>query len=153
MREWTRWTIAAALFAAVGAGSAQQREMNVRQGPETVFMKPPAEVVPLLAGALPTGENGRVGLELVFWGFKQPSGRSVFLFGCAPSEEVDCEERVALICPTVGSTEVLEQRMDDGTIVRRNCRNLAVAAPGDTRPGCEDRPATAGLLVGVVSCN
>ena len=116
-------------------------------------MKPPAEVVPLLAGATPTGENGRVGLELVFWGFKQPGGRDVFLFGCAPAVDVNCEERIALICPAAGTTQVLEQRMDDGTIVQRNCRNLAVAAPGDTRPGCEDRTATAGLLVGVVTCS
>ena len=149
----TRLTVAAAMLAAVGASSAQQREMNVRQGPETVFMKPVAEVVPFLAGATPTGENGRVGMEFVFWGFKQPDGRNVFLFGCAPSVDVNCEERVPLICPTGITTRLLEQTMDDGTIIRRNCRNLAVAAPGDTRPGCEDREATAGLLVGVVTCN
>ena len=37
--------------------------MNVRQGPETVFEQPPAEIFPALVDANATGENGRVGSE------------------------------------------------------------------------------------------
>ncbi len=138
--------------AAVGvAQQAPERRMNVRQGPETVFDRPPAEILPLLTGAKATGENGRVGSELVFWGFAQANGRNVFMFACAPSPEVNCTERVALICPAGGT--VLDERQSDGNIVKRDCRNIAISAPGDLRPGCEDREANEGLVVGVVSCN
>jgi hypothetical protein len=144
----------ALLLAVAVTGVAQQapeRQMNVRQGPETVFDRPPADIVPLLAGAKVTGENGRVGSELVFWGFAQPDGRNVFMFACAPSLEVNCAERVALICPAGGT--VLDERQNDGNIVKRDCRNVGVAAPGELRPGCEDREANEDLVVGVVSCN
>src|SRR5512134_2766521 len=81
------------------AGSAVEREMNVTQGPDSVFDRPPAEILPALVGAKPTGENGRVGSELVFWGYEQADGRRVFFFACAQVGEVDCAERVQAICP------------------------------------------------------
>lgn len=145
---------ATGLGAAQEAPPAQQPErvMNVRLGPETVFDRPLGQVVPLLEGARATGENGRIGSEFVFWGFAQPIGRDVFLFACAQVVDVDCPARVALICPAGGT--VLDERQDMGNVVRRNCRNLGVAAPGEIRPGCDDREdKDAGLLVGVVSCN
>jgi hypothetical protein len=73
------------------------------------------------------------------------------MFACAPSLEVNCAERVALICPAGGT--VLDERQNDGNIVKRDCRNVGVAAPGELRPGCEDREANEDLVVGVVSCN
>lgn len=127
-----------------------ERQMNVRQGPETVFDRPPAEILPALTGARATGENGRVGPELVFWGYEQGDGRRVFFFACAPRPDLDCAARVPAICPV--TTTVLETRETSGTQVRRNCRNVAVAAPGDTRPGCEDRDESTNLAVGLVSC-
>jgi hypothetical protein len=124
--------------------------MNVRQGPDTVFDRPPAEIFPVLEGATATGENGRVGSELVFWGYEQRDGRRVFLFACAVGPEVDCATRVPAICP--GAVTVLETRETNGKTVRRSCRTVGVATPGDSRPGCDDRVATASLLAGVVSC-
>ena len=76
-----------------------ERQMNVRQGPETVFDRPPAEILPALAGAKATGENGRVGSELVFWGYEQNDGRRVFFFACALRPDFDCATRVPAICP------------------------------------------------------
>jgi hypothetical protein len=134
-----------------GAGNAAEREMNVKQGPETVFGRSPAEILPALAGAKATGENGRVGTELAFWGYELANGGRVFFFGCAPSVDVDCGERVQAICPANVAT-VLETQQATGTIVQRSCRSVVVAGPGDLRPGCEDLKTSADLLVGLVSC-
>jgi len=124
--------------------------MNVRQGPETVFERPPAEIFAALDGAAATGENGRVGSELVFWGFELRDGRSVFLFACARRTGFDCATRIPAICPV--TTTVLETGEANGKTVHRECRNIAVASPGDTRPGCNDRLENVSLAVGLVSC-
>lgn len=132
------------------AGSALEREMSVMQGPDTVFERPPAEILPALAGAKLTGENGRVGNELVFWGYEQSNGRRVFFFACAPLAAVDCAQRVQAVCPA--NTVVLETQQTTGKIVRRSCSAVAVAGPGEIRPGCDDQVTSADLLVGLVSC-
>jgi hypothetical protein len=144
----------AAVACALGAPAQVEipaRQMNVRQGPETVFDRPPAEIFPALEGAATTGENGRVGTELVFWGYEQRDGRRVFLFACAPSPDLDCAARIPAICPAPPTT-VLDTRETSGNAVRRNCRSVAVSGPGDLRPGCEDRLESASLAVGLVSC-
>jgi hypothetical protein len=152
MRIWL--AVSAAMLGCALAATAQEqppeRQMNVRQGPETVFARPPAEILPALAGARATGENGRVGAELVFWGYEQRDGRRVFFFACAPTFEVDCAARVPAICPA--AITVHETHEASGNMVRRNCRTVAVASPGDTRPGCDDRLENTGLAVGLVSC-
>ena len=56
-------------FVARGADELPARTMGVTQGPETVFEQAPGDFIPELGGARPTGENGRVGYELVFWGY------------------------------------------------------------------------------------
>jgi hypothetical protein len=127
-----------------------QRRMGVRQKPDTVFTQPVDQVLPELAGATATGENGRVGGELVFWGYKLGDGRPVFLFACAPSDVVNCDERVQLICTR--RTEVLRSTAVGGETTQRMCREMAIVAPGDIRPGCTDRALTADLAVGLVSC-
>jgi hypothetical protein len=137
-------------FSAAGQEQVARREMNVRQGPESVFDRPPAEILPALAGAKATGENGRVGSELVFWGYEQRDGRRVFFFACALRPEVDCATRVPAICPA--TTTVLETSETSGKTVRRNCRNVSVVGAGDVRPGCDDRTETASMAVGLVSC-
>ena len=116
--------------------------MNLRQGPETVFDQPPAEILPALTGATATGENGRVGPELVFWGYEQRDGRRVFFFACAPTPEFDCATRVPAICPT--PTTVLETREASGNMIRRNCRNVAVASPGRRSSGLRRPPPERG---------
>ena len=146
---------ALALCCALGAAGQDQveipqREMSVKQGPETVFDRPPAEILPALAGAKATGENGRVGRELVFWGYEYDDGRRVFFFACAKRPDFDCATRVPAICPA--TTTVLETRDASGTTVRRSCRNVATVSPGDIRPGCAEQTESATLAVGLVSC-
>lgn len=130
--------------------AAPARQMNVTQGPEAVFTRPPADIMPALAGATATGENGRVGSELVFWGYRHADGRRVFFFACAPQPELDCEARVLAVCPV--ATTVLATGEENGTVVRRTCRSVTVAVAGDLRPGCEDRVETVPMAVGLVSC-
>jgi hypothetical protein len=136
-------------IAAVPLGAAE-RTLDVTQGPETVFDRPVAEIVPALEGATATGENGRVGNELVFWSYRLADGRPVYLFACARLPDVNCEERIQDVCLT--PTTVLDSGETSGKIVRRQCREIAVVAPGDTRPGCIDTIADVSLAVGLVSC-
>jgi len=141
------------LLGALGAaaqGVIPARQMNVQQGPESVFDRPPEVVLPSLAGATATGENGRVGSELVFWGFTQSDGRRVFLFACAERPDVACSLRLPAICPAV--TTVLEQGEASGNVVRRSCRNVATVGAGDLRPGCDDRVENTSMAVGLVTC-
>lgn len=129
---------------------AQERSMDVKQAPESVFTSPVASLLPELAGATATGENGRVGNELVFWGYKLGDGRSAFLFACAPKADVNCDERVPMIC--TARTNVLTTGSANGNIVRRQCSELAAAQIGDVRPGCIDRLENVPLSIGLVSC-
>ena len=142
------------LCCALGASGQEDvpvRQMNVKQGPESVFDRPPGEILPALAGAKATGENGRVGPELVFWGYEHSDGRRVFFFACAQRPDFDCATRVPAICPV--TTTVLETRAATGALVRRNCRHVAIVAAGEVRPGCDDRTENdASLTVGLVSC-
>ncbi|HEY9182415.1 MAG TPA: hypothetical protein VIQ99_04395 [Gammaproteobacteria bacterium] len=135
---------------AFGQSAPPPRQMNVTQGPESVFTRPVAEIMPALAGATATAENGRVGSELVFWGYRQADGRPVFFFACAPKPEFDCADRVRAVCPAAST--VLANGHESGTVVRRECRSVSVVAPGDVRPGCEDRVESVPMAVGLVSC-
>ena len=51
-----------------------ERQMNVSQGPDSVFNTDVSEIMPRLKGATATNENGRVGNELVFWGYRLADG-------------------------------------------------------------------------------
>lgn len=152
MRKWLAIG-ATAFYVTLGALAQEplpERQMNVRQGPDAVFDRPPAEIIPALAGATATGENGRVGNELVFWGYRQPDGRRVFFFACAQRPGFDCGARVPAICPV--TTNVLATSEAAGNTVHRSCRSVAVTSPGEVRPGCDDRLQNADLAVGLVSC-
>jgi hypothetical protein len=131
------------------ADAPLEPQMNVTQGPETVFSRMPEEIFPALGGAQRTHEAGRVGSEMVFWGYQQKSGARVFLFACAQVGAVDCPQRVQAICP---NAKVLEMQTASGNIVRRSCRSITVAGPGEVRPGCDDRDEMAPLSIGLVSC-
>lgn len=129
---------------------AQERSMDVKQGPDAVFNSPVASLMPELAGATATGENGRVGRELVFWGYKLGDGRPAFLFACAPKADVNCDERVPKIC--TARTNVLTTGSANGNVVHRRCQELAAAQVGDVRPGCVDKLENVPLSIGLVSC-
>jgi hypothetical protein len=132
-----------------GAG-AQERRMDVKQKPDSVFAQPVETLLSELHGATATGENGRVGGELVFWGYRLSDGKPVFMFACAMVENVNCGERTQLICPN--RTTVLRTATTGGNIVRRECRNIAAVAPGERRPGCIDTPQHVPVAIGLVSC-
>jgi len=127
-----------------------QREMTVRQGPETVFDVPVEQLIPELDGARPTRVNGRVGSEFVFWGYTLADGRDVWLYACALIEGVDCPQRREAICD--GPIEMLAERVDTGRAVDRHCRSIAVAGVGELHPGCNDEVYEASLDIGVVAC-
>jgi hypothetical protein len=151
MRALTLVIVLLSSLAAAAAMSQElERRMNVRLGPETVFAEPVAQIFPALVDAKPTGENGRVGNELVFWGYELADGRDVFLFACALVANVNCAERMPLICTT--TTNVLETRELGGTVTQRNCRDIAITSPGDTRPGCTQREQSTPVMAGLASC-
>ena len=129
---------------------AQERTMDVRQGPDSVFTEPVERLVPMLDGARATDSNGRVGNELVFWGYTLADGRDVFLFACALRPDVDCEQRRLAICPAGG--ELLARSEAQGKVRDVRCRSVVVSAPGPTRPGCLDKEIDRALDVGVVQC-
>jgi hypothetical protein len=135
----------------VGADDPPPRQMNVTPPPASVFNRPPAELLPALPDATMAGDNGRVGDECGWWGYRPTSGERVFLFACAPVTGVDCAQRALAVCPP--STRVLETQELSGNVVRRRCRNIAAAVPGATRPGCDDRAQSAPLQVGLVACS
>jgi len=144
------WLVSIAMALCAAGVQAQERSMNVRQAPDTVFVQPVGTLMPELAGATATGENGRVGGELVFWGYRLGDGRPVYMFACAMLQDVNCEQRIQMIC--VDHTNVLRTESAGGNIVRRECRSVALLAPGNTSRGCIDTPENAPLTIGLVSC-
>ena len=143
--------LACVLLIAAITVMAQERRMGVRQPPEAVFDAPVEDVLPQLTAASPTGENGRVGGELVFWGYRLADGRPAYFFACAILPDVNCEERIDAICPA--GTTVLERGEHPGKVVRRRCREMAIAAPGELHPGCNENLVDSGLIVGLAACD
>ena len=126
------------------------RTMGVNLGPDSVFAQPVAEIVPELQGAEPTGINGRLGPEMVFWGFNLSDGTRAELFACAVHDDINCEARVRAICPARG--EELTRTVLPGLVTHLNCRPVGLAAPGDLRPNCDEYERTDDLLVGLMQC-
>lgn len=124
--------------------------MTVTGGPERVFDRPVADLLPELAGATATGENGRVGNELVFWGFRLADNRQANLFACALLENVDCESRLRAVCPAGGRE--LSRATQRGLIRELDCKAVSIVGTGDLTPNCEDRENTSDLLVGLMEC-
>jgi hypothetical protein len=145
------WIVSATLIAAIAAiAGAQERRMDVKQPPDAVFSEPVSSLLPQLAGAKATGENGRVGNELVFWGYKLDDGRRAFLFACAPTADVNCDDRVPMIC--LARANVLTTGAASGNVTHRQCHQLSSAKVGDVRPGCFDTVESLSLSIGLVSC-
>lgn len=147
-----RWTCLALAGAATGVVNADEakREMNVNQGPESVFSVAVGEIFPELDVARATDRNGRVGNELVFWGYTLADGRNVELVACTVLGNVDCEARTALVCP--GGLDVLSQGTAPGLVRRMHCTSIATVGAGDRRPGCSDRSTSQELVVSLVQC-
>ena len=137
---------------AVSTASSQepQRQMNVRQGPDSVFAEAPDQIFPELAGATPTDQNGRVGDEVVFWGYRLADGREAYLVACAMVRDVDCAARERRVCED-GST-VLARGTSPGLVRQVSCRSIATVGVGDIRPGCIDTEQTEELAVALMAC-
>jgi hypothetical protein len=128
-----------------------KRTLGVGSGPELVFKRPVAEVIPELVGAVATGQNGRVGSELVFWSYKLRDGKEVLFHACAELDGVDCVGRSALICPS-GTPLPIFSRSLPGEVRRLECKAYGQAAVGDLRPNCLDFEFETSLLAGLSSC-
>lgn len=127
-----------------------ERQMNVRQGPDSVFSETPGQIFPELADATATDQNGRVGNELVFWGYRLADGREVYLVACAMIDEIDCAARESRVCET--ASRVLSRGASPGLVREINCKSIATAAPGDIRPGCTDTQQSQELAVTLMTC-
>jgi len=134
-----------------GEVRAPKRTMGLRQGPELVFKRPIEEVIPELAGASATGNNGRVGPELAFWSYRLADGRNVLLHACAEIPGVDCLARADMICPA-GRPQVILGNTAQGDVRRLECRVFGTAAPGDLRPNCSDFEFENPIRLGLASC-
>jgi len=146
--------LVAALLAAASSRAAEpERQTNMRQGPETVFDRPVSELFGELKGATATGDDGRVGNELVFWSYRLADGRSAYLYACAPTEGVDCAQRRLAVCPTGNAATLIRADEVSGKVRNLKCRSMAVAAAGDRRPGCKDSESESNLAIGLVQCN
>ena len=121
-------------------------------GPERVFARPVAEIVPLLADARPMAPNGRVGFELVFWGYELATDRDAVLVACAVLPDVDCAARRDRVCES-GTPEVLFTTQEGGEVRYRNCEAIGIAAPGDLTPNCVETEEIQPVEVTLLSCN
>lgn len=124
--------------------------MTVTAGPEQVFDRPLGEILPELENAMPTGNNGRVGNEMVFWSYQLQDNRQVNFFGCAVLDDVDCEERIQAICPAGG--QEITRAVEPGGVRHMYCRAIGVVGAGDLHPACQDNTRESDVLVGLVQC-
>lgn len=127
------------------------RQMGVNVGPELVFDRPVEQIIPDLANAAASGENGRVGNELVFWGYQLADGNAAFFFACGMFDKVDCQGRIAAICPSSPS-ELISSQVTQGKVRHLDCKAIGTAGIGDLLPNCLDQQRSNDLLVGLVSC-
>lgn len=147
---WVLMLLATACTPVTPVSRMPERTMNVSAGPDQVFPGPVDGIVTELAGASPTGTNGRVGDALVFWEYRLQDNRRVNLFACADGNDVDCDTRIGLVCP--GGGEELVRREVQGLVRHMDCRFIGVANVGELYPNCDDREITEPLQVGLVQC-
>ena len=142
------------VFSAFGVdadtGKVYERRMNVRQGPETVFDSDITDIIPDLKGATATNENGRVGNEMVFWGYRLADGDNVFFYACASLEGVDCALRRRSICPI--ETLVVAEADRNGRMSRFQCEAMCSVRPGMALPCCDESMEDNSMVVGLVKC-
>ena len=126
------------------------RSMTVTGGPERVFDRPLGDILPQLRHARPTGINGRVGNELVFWGYQLQDDQKLNFYGCAQLHNVDCDERMHAICPDGGKE--IARAIEPGGVRHVNCRAIGIVGTGDLLPNCQDEMQTNDVLVGLMQC-
>ncbi len=127
-----------------------QRTMNVSGGPERVFNEPVDTILSELAGAEATGNNGRVGNQLVFWEFRLQDNSRANFFACAQNDSTDCDRRIRQVCP--GGGEELLRKDTSGLVRHLDCKAVGIASVGELFPNCTDSEKDEALLVGLVQC-
>ena len=127
-----------------------ERKMGVRQGPDSVFDTGVDKIMPDLKGATATNENGRIGNELVFWGYRLASGEPVYFYACAPVEGVDCMKRSEAICPV--QTQVITRSEQSGKLSRFRCEAICATTPGRVLPCCNETSEQNTMMIGLVKC-
>lgn len=120
-------------------------------GPERVFERPIAEMVPALQNANLVGPNGRVGYELVFWAYQLANGQRAMLVACAILPNVDCDMRRAKVCEN-GTRDTLFTGEQGGEVRYRNCQAIGIAPPGDLTPNCTETEQTQPIQLHLLSC-
>ena len=133
------------------AGEPERIESPIG-GPERVFERPIAEIVPALQNANQVGPNGRVGYELVFWGYELAGGQRATLVACAVLPGVDCEARRTKVCPS-GTGATLFSGEQGGEVRYRNCQAVGIAQPGDLTPNCSETEQTQAIELHLLRCN
>jgi hypothetical protein len=126
------------------------RSMTVTIGPDKVFEHPVESVMPQLRNAVATNINGRVGNELVFWEYRFVDNSRANLFACALLDDVNCEARLAAICP--GGGQELIRKVESGVVRQLECRAVGIGGVGDPRPNCTDDTIQNELLIGLMQC-
>ena len=127
-----------------------QRSMNVSQGPDTVFDTDVANIIPQLKGAVATRENGRIGNEMVFWGYRLANGDQAYMYACAPLKDVDCIMRRQMICPV--ETRLIAESNQSGQISHFKCSAVCNANAPTVLPCCKELMEQNTLMVGLVGC-
>ncbi|HEY0963925.1 MAG TPA: hypothetical protein VGE69_16365 [Pseudomonadales bacterium] len=133
------------------AGEPERIESRIG-GPDRVFERPVAEMVPVLQDARQAGPTGRVGYELVFWGYELAGGDRATLVACAILPDVDCEARRARVCES-GTAATLFTGEQGGAVRFRNCQAVGIAQPGDLTPNCTETEQTQPIQIHLLRCN
>lgn len=128
-----------------------QRLVSAVNGPERVFDAPVEDVVPALRGARASGPRGRVGYELVFWGYELGNGQRATLVACAILPDVDCAGRRAKVCES-GPGATLFSGEQGGAVRHRDCRAVGVSPPGEPLPNCTDTERTQPVEIHLLAC-
>lgn len=126
------------------------RSMGVSAGPDKVFDQSVDAIFPELAGAMPTGNNGRVGYEMVFWEYQLADGSNANLFTCVNQPEFNCEARLDRICPAGG--QEMARTLSPGQVRELQCRAVGIVGPGELLPSCTEDENINELLVGLMAC-
>lgn len=131
---------------------AEPQRLEARvNGPDRVFDTPVEQLVPALRGARASGPDGRVGSELVFWGYELENGQRATLVACAILPDVDCAARRAKVCES-GAGSTLFSGEQGGAVRHRDCQAVGVAPPGEPLPNCTEVERTQPVELHLLSC-
>jgi hypothetical protein len=143
--------VIAVAVSALGQSTIALAGSKVSQGPESVFTQPVSSLFPELSGAARTQDSGKVGDELVYWGYKLADGSSVMLYACAIKDGIDCNERVNGICGTQATSG--QSLRTTGRVTHYECKKSCQPELENSARTCCTRTIAPGpVQAGLVSC-